>query len=100
MSICCIQMCPHYLNKCSVRVCFGLLPPALNAVAKIVAETGSAVSRREGGCQLGLQEAVWTLILPVCFKLTQRYTQLRPLPLQPEQSMAIRTTIIHQCWLE
>lgn len=37
-------MCLHYLNKCSVRVCCGLLPPVLNAVAEIVAETGSAVS--------------------------------------------------------
>lgn len=45
MSICChfIQNCLHYLKKCSVRVCCGLLPPVLNAVAEIVAEAGSAV---------------------------------------------------------
>lgn len=44
-------MCLHYLNKCRVRVCCGLLPPVLNAIAEIVAEAGSAV--------LGLGCGLW-----------------------------------------
>ena len=42
MSICCRFICLHYVNNCHVRVCCGLLPPVLNAVAGIVAEAGSA----------------------------------------------------------
>lgn len=45
MCCCFIQIRLHYVNNCSVRVCCGLLPPVLNAVAEIVAEAGSAVSR-------------------------------------------------------
>lgn len=51
MSNCCMQMCLHYVNNCSVRVCCGLLPSVLNATAKIVAEAGSAV--------LGLAAGTW-----------------------------------------
>lgn len=35
-------MCLHYRNKRCVRICCGLLPPVLNAVAGIVAEAGIA----------------------------------------------------------
>lgn len=51
MSIGRIQMCLHYLNKCSVRVCCGLLPPVLNAIVEVVAEAGREV--------LGLGGILW-----------------------------------------
>lgn len=63
-SICChfIQICRHYVNKCSVRACCGLLPPVLNAVAEIVAEAGSAV--------LGLGVGTWAAQFANSFSLT------------------------------
>lgn len=50
------------MNKCSVRVCCGLLPPVLNAVAEIVAEAGSAVS--------GLGVGTWAAVFANSFSLT------------------------------
>lgn len=64
MSICYrfIQICPHYVNKCSVRACCGLLPPVLNAVAEIVAEADSAV--------LGLGVGTWAAEFANSFSVT------------------------------
>lgn len=50
------------MNKCSVRVCCGLLPPVLNAVAEIVAEAGSAVS--------GLGVGTWAAVFANSSSLT------------------------------
>ncbi len=50
------------MNKCSVRVCCGLLPPVLNAVAEIVAEAGSVVS--------GLGVGTWAAVFANSFSLT------------------------------